>query len=359
MIKYFKVTSLIYSFKPRYHDSRIYEMTEKRKRRQTPSDESQEPKKRAKFGNAANERSPEDHPTLSLYYSSLLTLRAYILSKLPKSSKSRRRRIKSARDDLLDTNLVCEAGHQRPLSDSSRFKDFEIFSQQANVTLGSSIGEGLSPVSDVVDFAIWLLFHRIHRQTHRPPHLLCHGYQRATNSKQANDEQCAVAGIPGLTSHYPNNNVSILKSAGWMQIHGLLGKEGDRIMLDLILDCGIFIKVDSGQSNFYQLSGDFESLASFSESLAKVKPGIPLTDLPTLIPSSGLRDDMKTPKPLAFALNNSTDRGGVSTTCLNSPGTISFVRNRTFYARAVLNAKGKVTFGFRHIREPANVVLSP
>lgn len=34
-----------------------------------------------------------------------------------------------------------------------------------------------------------------------------------------------------------------------------------------------------------------------------------------------------------------------------SPAAISFVRNRMFYARAALNAKGGVTFGLRHIRE--------
>ena len=34
-----------------------------------------------------------------------------------------------------------------------------------------------------------------------------------------------------------------------------------------------------------------------------------------------------------------------------SPGAITFVRNRMFYARGALNAKGKVTFGLRHIRE--------
>ena len=34
-----------------------------------------------------------------------------------------------------------------------------------------------------------------------------------------------------------------------------------------------------------------------------------------------------------------------------NPAAIIFVRNRMFYARAALNAKGRVTFGLRHIRE--------
>ena len=40
-----------------------------------------------------------------------------------------------------------------------------------------------------------------------------------------------------------------------------------------------------------------------------------------------------------------------------SPAAIIFVRNRMFYARAALNAKGKVTFGLRHIRESLEILL--
>ena len=39
------------------------------------------------------------------------------------------------------------------------------------------------------------------------------------------------------------------------------------------------------------------------------------------------------------------------------PSAIIFVRNRMFYARAALNAKGKVTFGLRHIRKLRNSAL--
>ena len=34
-----------------------------------------------------------------------------------------------------------------------------------------------------------------------------------------------------------------------------------------------------------------------------------------------------------------------------APSDISFIRNRTLYARAALNARGLVHFGLRHIRE--------
>lgn len=35
----------------------------------------------------------------------------------------------------------------------------------------------------------------------------------------------------------------------------------------------------------------------------------------------------------------------------NSPGAITFVRNRLLYARATLNAKGALRFGLRHNRK--------
>ena len=42
-----------------------------------------------------------------------------------------------------------------------------------------------------------------------------------------------------------------------------------------------------------------------------------------------------------------------------TPTTITFVRKRIFYARAALNAKGRVTFGLRHIRESTSVKVFP
>lgn len=48
-----------------------------------------------------------------------------------------------------------------------------------------------------------------------------------------------------------------------------------------------------------------------------------------------------------------TDPGKVKPIAvLRSPASINFIRNRIFYARVALNAKGKVRFGLRHIRTP-------
>ena len=61
--------------------------------------------------------------------------------------------------------------------------------------------------------------------------------------------------IPGVTSRYPNTHVNQLKSAVWKELLKLLGKEGDKIMLDLVLDCGLFICIHAGKWNLFQISG--------------------------------------------------------------------------------------------------------
>ena len=85
--------------------------------------------------------------------------------------------------------------------------------------------------------------------------MLCHGYQRVNNLRRPDENQCAIAGIPGLVSYYPNRYVDLLKGAAWTGVLSLLGKEGDQIMLEILLDCGLFVAIDEGQGNFYQLSG--------------------------------------------------------------------------------------------------------
>jgi len=49
--------------------------------------------------------------------------------------------------------------------------------------------------------------------------------------------------------------VNTVKSATWADVLGLLGKEGNKIMLDLFLNCGVFVIVKNGRGNLYQLSG--------------------------------------------------------------------------------------------------------
>jgi telomerase reverse transcriptase len=106
-----------------------------------------------------------------------------------------------------------------------------------------------------VDFAIWVLFHRIHRHVAKPSHLLCHGYQRAHAPRQVGEDHCAMANIPGIVSRYPNGHVSTFKNETWAQIFALLGRKGNQVMLDMILGSAIFVSVETGNQNYYQLCG--------------------------------------------------------------------------------------------------------
>ncbi|KAI2468812.1 hypothetical protein F4781DRAFT_251638 [Annulohypoxylon bovei var. microspora] len=90
-----------------------------------------------------------------------------------------------------------------------------------------------------------------------------------------------------------------------------MGESGERIMMDLLLDCAIFIAVEAGANNFCQISGK------------------PLSDVEA-------RSREKTGEQL---MNDSA----------KTPSEIVFVRNRMLYARAALNARGVVHFGLRHI----------
>ena len=231
-------------------------MARKRKRARSLKDkDTTEPCKRIKTAHA-HEQAFSKHPTLRLYYRKISTLREHLLSSLPKKSKTRRRKILSREDDCLDKTLICIRDIHESGPDPTRSKDFETFSQQVSLTAGSSIDGGSTSQSELVDFAIYFLFHRVHHRVHRPPHMLCHGYQRAGNPRQVNEDQCALGGIPGIVSHYPNNNVEILKDASWTEILGLLGNEGERIMLDIVLDCAVFRAVDGGNGNCFQISGE-------------------------------------------------------------------------------------------------------
>ncbi|RYP54201.1 hypothetical protein DL768_000980 [Monosporascus sp. mg162] len=88
-------------------------------------------------------------------------------------------------------------------------------------------------------------------------------------------------------------------------------QSGERIMIDLLLDCAIFVPVNAGTNNYSQISGK------------------PLSETELLNPD----------KP----------QGSTSESFVKSPSDIVFVRNRMLYARAALNARGLVHFGLRHI----------
>jgi telomerase reverse transcriptase len=178
--------------------------------------------------------------------------------------------------------------------------------------------------TQIVDFVIWLLFRR--SVSHKPPHLLCHGFQRAAHTNRAHNEDAdPTSSIPGLVTRSPNSHVRTLKEPTWCRLHALLGPGGDRIIMDMLLKCAVFCLVDGGTANYSQLSG------------------IPISDLK---PDQKHKDD-----PDHVEVSHATKGISLKQCSENrSPSTITFVRSRMLYAKAALNAKGGVRFGMRHIR---------
>jgi telomerase reverse transcriptase len=86
-------------------------------------------------------------------------------------------------------------------------------------------------------------------------HLLCQGFRKDVSSRAVHRHEGIPSNIPGVHAVHPNGHVASMKEAPWPQVLVLLGKEGERAMMDLILDCGIFLPVKNGRGNYHQLSG--------------------------------------------------------------------------------------------------------
>ncbi|KAL2212499.1 hypothetical protein CC79DRAFT_421481 [Sarocladium strictum] len=208
---------------------------------------------------------PVQRDLLTQYYSSVTTLREYLLSSLPRSSRLRRKRLSSlcsAADrgelesqlaTLLDTALVC-AAKTNTNKDEVRWAQWAAFSSaqkhdDSTVTISNGLSGSHFCQNEIVDFVIWLLFQR-EQSGSRPKHLLCDGYR-----KTQRDDGKAATTIEGAYSLYPNAHVAMLKETPWPQLLKLLGQSGEKIMINLLLDCSIFVRVQAGHQNYYQLSG--------------------------------------------------------------------------------------------------------
>lgn len=142
-----------------------------KRKRQRPHKSDRTPHKRCKTGEDAAASVGVTHPTLSLYYPQTLTLRDYVLSKLPATSKTRKRKISAlgkrvrngkphtsdeTQDDagadlvkLLDRTLVCRRHGQSTAVANTRGQDFRVFSQRNEGVDESSLLEGGTPQSEV------------------------------------------------------------------------------------------------------------------------------------------------------------------------------------------------------------------
>ncbi|KAL5463064.1 hypothetical protein PMIN06_001306 [Paraphaeosphaeria minitans] len=289
-----------------------------------------------------------EHPVLSRLYPEVLSLRHYLLSRLPASSRSKNRRRNLSRlgiptrhqdtaprgidlelADLLDATLVGVVPSPRAGNPESaareRDGDLESFTQEVAASNGSAgtFKPGYFPQAEIVDFVIWRLFKR--STSYRPSHLLCHGFQPSGGHAQHGSQKTAHS-IPGMSSFFRNTAVETLKGPLWCRLHAVLGNEGRAIMMDMLTDCGIFslIKESQGDGNLLQMSGI---------SISELQPVPGLDSIPAVVSAN----NFATRKPNSLTSENRT------------PNAITFVRSRMMYARAALNAKGGVRFGMRHI----------
>ncbi len=103
---------------------------------------------------------------------------------------------------------------------------------------------------------IWLLFTKDRASTGWVKHLLCQGFQKDISAGSVHRGDGAASAIPGVLSVHPNDHVISIKAGLWPHVLALMGKEGERAMIDLLLDCGIFLVVESGHGTYHQLSGE-------------------------------------------------------------------------------------------------------
>ncbi|KAJ5391980.1 hypothetical protein N7509_007470 [Penicillium cosmopolitanum] len=283
--------------------------------------------------NPAGRNPHPTHPVISLYYRDVFTLRQYLLRRLPLSSKLRRRRIASlgvvASDaaatkdpishplvDLLDTTLVGVLKQPSPKLASERQQAYCAFtqSQSRSILVGTDTGP-VAPQSELIDYVISNIFGD--QSSYRgPQHVLAHGFQHAS-------ENSVDSGIPGVAIQFPNRNVQALKQTPWTDVLGLLGQNGEEIMIHLLLDCGIFVPLDASKGIFYQLSG------------------VPLSGLEKI---HNLTSTAKKPTAVLGPpkIKHPGPGGRVKR---RSPNTIIFLRRRVLYCRLAGGSKQKLPFG--------------
>lgn len=85
--------------------------------------------------------------------------------------------------------------------------------------------------------------------------MLCDGYSRSPCAAGAAESFNSNGTISGLHTLYPNHRVNTLKQSPWPDVLQFLGKSGETIMTDLLINHAIFVPIHAGRGNYYQLSG--------------------------------------------------------------------------------------------------------
>ncbi|KAL7820076.1 hypothetical protein V8C26DRAFT_440764 [Trichoderma gracile] len=249
---------------------------------------------------------PVKKDILQQHYPLVCTLREHVLSELPDTSRLRRKKIAALGSSPDVSEIETRLAHllDTALVGASTWEQWVSFSQKGDesyVTISKGIASSFGKQSEIVDFVIWLLFSR-EKAGPWPKHVLCDGFRRS-----AREDQSARSTIPGIYSHYPNFHEKALREAPWPHLLALLGQAGEKVMIELLSKCSVFLKVDAGLDNYIQITG------------------VPLSELDTKTP-----DDVPDSR-------------------VRKPSEITLVRSRIFYAKPTTTAKGLVHAGFKHI----------
>ena len=84
--------------------------------------------------------------------------------------------------------------------------------------------------------------------------MLCNGYEIPKDTQHRMRDE--AVGLNGLDCISAKSNASIMSDSIWQDLLHLLGKDGDQVMLDLILHCGVYIPAGISNGNLIQLSGE-------------------------------------------------------------------------------------------------------
>jgi telomerase reverse transcriptase len=102
-----------------------------------------------------------------------------------------------------------------------------------------------------------------------------------------------------------------------------MGSRGDVVLRNMLLDCGVFERIDQGKDNLHQICG---------------------------IPVSEFLRDRKMLEQHSKSIKKAPTGQAEKGSCVpRNSGAIAFVRSRILYARPSLNAQGGVRFGMKHI----------
>ena len=116
-----------------------------------------------------------------------------------------------------------------------------------------------------------------------------------------------------------NPHVCELKDSSWSNLPALLGRGAERILIEMLMDCGLYQPV-SDSSNTIQMSG------------------IPLSDLKAVV------------KETTSPATNDVGPGPASTRVMKHRlSDMRFLRHRMLYAKPSLNSSGKVRYGMTHV----------